>query len=213
MKNKSKYFIGSILIGLGLILYRIINVALGKKRQNELPQSSSTGQSQDSPDLALGGYNKTYLDLFSPFSLSSSFAVDTAKRTTRGFRNNNPGNLIYVSTRDWEGRKTPRTDKKFDQFIQLQYGVSAMIKVLADNIDAGKTLEQLINRYAPPSENNTVSYMNSAAKKVGLSSVKLKMDRSHLKLLTITLIQLENSTTISDAEYNAAFDLFKQFYA
>lgn len=215
MKNKSAYAIIAFLVGIGLVIYKAVSIALGKKQQNKtLPETTTTSTTtEETPDLALGGYNQTYLDLINPFSFASSFNYDTNKRTTRGFRNNNPGNLVYVPTRNWEGRKIPRTDKKFDQFVQLPFGVSAMIKVLAENIDAGKTLEELVNKYAPPSENNTVSYMNSAAKKVGLSSVKSRMNRSHLKALTITLIQLENSTTITDAEYQAAYDLFNQHYA
>lgn len=212
MKNKQKYFIGSLLVGLVLIAYRVVNVFLGKSRQNQLPETP-TNSSQEIPDMALGGYNQSYLDLANPFSLMSSFNVNFSKRTTRGFRNNNPGNLVYVPKRNWQGRRTPRTDKKFDEFVSLDYGVSAMIKVLSENIADGKTLKELIYKYAPPSENNTTSYLNSAMKKVGLSSVDSRMNTSHLKALTITLIQLENSTTISDAEYNEAFDRYLEYYA
>jgi hypothetical protein len=212
MKNKSIYPIIGILIGISLVISKALSIALGKKKQNEILPANTTSNAEI-PDMALGGYNQSYLDLFNPFSFTSNFSVDTAKRTTRGFRNNNPGNLIFVPTRNWHGRKTPRTDTKFDQFVELPYGVSAMLKVLAENIDAGKTLKELIYKYAPPSENNTASYLNSATKKVGLSSADSKMNRTHLKSLTITLIQLENSTTISDAEYGTAFELFNQHYA
>lgn len=213
MKNKSKYFIGFILTGIALIVYRVVTVLLGKKAQNELPVNASQSDSTETNDLALGGYNQTYLDLISPFSLMSNFNVNEAKRTTRGFRNNNPGNLVYVPKRNWQGRKMPRTDTKFDQFVGLDFGVSAMIRVLEENITAGKTLKELIYKYAPPGENNTQSYLNSAMKKVGLKSVDSRMDTTHLKSLTITLIQLENSTTISDAEYDLAFKKYLEYYA
>lgn len=89
----------------------------------------------------------------------------------RGIRNNNPGNLVYTAI-NWQG-KLPfpqNTDKHFEQFTEVKFGLRAMFRDILNDIAKGKnTVEKLISEYAPAFENNTSSYINQVAQSLGLS--------------------------------------------
>ncbi|OAT47143.1 structural protein [Proteus hauseri ATCC 700826] len=89
-------------------------------------------------------------------------------RPARGERNNNPGNIRHGS--QWQGLSPQQTDKDFCQFISPEYGISAIYKLLQTYQKKYKlnTVASIINRYAPPNENNTVDYINRVAKDLGV---------------------------------------------
>lgn len=88
----------------------------------------------------------------------------------RGIRNNNPGNIRWGD--DWRGLVPDalRTDKSFCQFTKPEYGIRAMIVILRNyqRKHGLNTVTDIINRWAPPVENNTLAYINSVAKFVGV---------------------------------------------
>ncbi len=88
---------------------------------------------------------------------------------TRGLRNNNPGNLENNGI-DWDGLSRSQTDSRFYQFDDPVYGIRAMNKIIKTyrNKYGFNTISQLINRWAPPNENDTQSYIKSVAKRVGV---------------------------------------------
>jgi hypothetical protein len=91
----------------------------------------------------------------------------------RGIRNNNPGN-IKKNDVEWEGLSAIQTDKTFFQFNDPIYGIRALTKILRTyrngyNI---KNIWGIINRYAPPSENDTESYKNFVKEKTGLNMLE-----------------------------------------
>lgn len=91
----------------------------------------------------------------------------------RGIRNNNPGN-IKKNNIEWEGLSAIQTDNTFFQFTDPIYGIRALTKILRtyrDKYDL-KNIWAIINRYAPPSENDTEAYKNFVTKKTGLSMLK-----------------------------------------
>ncbi|EPL8342625.1 structural protein [Proteus mirabilis] len=90
-------------------------------------------------------------------------------RPARGERNNNPGNIRHGSK--WQGLSAQQTDKDFCQFVSPEYGIRAIYKLLQtyQNKYELNTVESIIDRYAPPNENNTVGYINRAAKDIGVS--------------------------------------------
>lgn len=120
----------------------------------------------------------------------------------RGLRNNNPGNLIRTNIA-WQGKipHAQNPDTKFEQFINLTYGVRAMLKDLINDISKGKnTVRKLISEYAPPSENNTLAYVNSVAKTLGVS-VDDKLTQINGKFLlglarAIMMVELGKSHTL-----------------
>lgn len=90
-------------------------------------------------------------------------------RPARGERNNNPGNIRHGSK--WQGLSAQQTDKDFCQFVSPEYGIRAIYKLLQtyQKIYELNTVESIIDRYAPPNENNTTGYINRAAKDIGVS--------------------------------------------
>lgn len=90
-------------------------------------------------------------------------------RPARGERNNNPGNIRHGSK--WQGLSAQQTDKDFCQFVSPEYGIRAIYKLLQTYQHKYElnTVESIIDRYAPPNENNTAGYINRAAKDIGVS--------------------------------------------
>lgn len=89
--------------------------------------------------------------------------------TTRGERNNNPGNIRKSDVR-WKGELPVETDMAFEQFDTADDGIRALAKLLLNyqKIHELDTVSKIINRWAPPSENDTASYILGVAKQLGV---------------------------------------------
>ena len=91
----------------------------------------------------------------------------------RGVRNLNPGN-IRITKSAWQGKVPAKknTDGAFEQFESMEYGLRALMKLIVNYMRKYRfaTIRQIINRWAPPNENDTGAYVNSVAKRVGLSA-------------------------------------------
>lgn len=83
--------------------------------------------------------------------------------TARGIRNNNPGNLRHGSS--WDGLAPTQTDPAFCQFTTMAKGCRALIKTLRTYVERHglRTVRGIVNRWAPPVENDTGSYVRSVA--------------------------------------------------
>ena len=92
-----------------------------------------------------------------------------AKTIARGLRNNNPGN-IRLNGVTYEGEVVPSKDRSFKQFQSMEYGYRAMFVVL--HTYARKhginTIEGMISRYAPASENHTQKYIDAVSEWSGV---------------------------------------------
>ena len=92
---------------------------------------------------------------------------------TRGIRNNNPLNIRRSSTH-WQGARKEQTDKSFVQFETMAYGYRAAWKILQTYYERfctqGKpyTVRNIIERWAPPTENDTENYIRTVLKLSGL---------------------------------------------
>ena len=88
---------------------------------------------------------------------------------TRGVRNNNPLNIRRNPANQWQGLRPVQADKLFCQFKAMKWGLRAAIKLLDNYIRRGaQTPRQIISRWAPPSENDTASYVRKACQRAGL---------------------------------------------
>lgn len=121
------------------------------------------------------------------------------KAKSRGLRNNNPGNLVLTAIK-WQGKipNAKNTDKHFEQFTTLVYGIRAMLKDVINDIKKGKnTVRKLINEYAPPHENDTKAYIDHVAKVLGVSpDTKLtRINGQFLLLLAKSIITKENQSS------------------
>jgi hypothetical protein len=90
--------------------------------------------------------------------------------TTRGLRNNNPGNIRRTSDQ-WQGLKTIQSDVAFFQFVNPVYGIRALAKILRNYQEKYglRTIETIISRWAPPNENDTGAYIRHVANVVGVA--------------------------------------------
>lgn len=86
---------------------------------------------------------------------------------TRGERNNNPLNIEYNQANKWQGRRKPRTDERFEEFISITYGIRAAMIIIKSYIRKHhiNNLQSLIARWAPEHENNVSAYLNYVAYK------------------------------------------------
>lgn len=91
----------------------------------------------------------------------------------RGIRNNNPLNIRRGDR--WQGMLSLQADDTFVQFESMQYGLRAGMKVLKNYITGNNsshkrftTVNTIISRWAPASENNTEAYIRTV---VGLSGI------------------------------------------
>ena len=89
---------------------------------------------------------------------------------TRGIRNNNPGN-IRVSKDQWEGMTGD--DGAFVIFDSPESGVRALAKNLQSYGRQGyDSIEKIINRWAPPNENDTQAYIDSVVAATGIPATQ-----------------------------------------
>ncbi len=91
---------------------------------------------------------------------------DAYGTASRGVRNNNPGNLNYVGQTG--ATKEGGPNGRFAVFETMQQGIAALYKQLQLYFSRGKdTIREIINTYAPSSENDTGAYISAIAKKLG----------------------------------------------
>lgn len=86
-------------------------------------------------------------------------AKDMAAKLPRGIRNNNPLNIRKGAR--WLGLRYYATDKEFCEFQTMSYGFRAAFRTLITyytKYDC-KTLVKIIDRWAPPQENDTSTYI------------------------------------------------------
>ncbi|WKV16816.1 internal virion protein with endolysin domain [Escherichia phage PH1061] len=89
---------------------------------------------------------------------------------TRGVRNANPGN-IRKSKDQWEG--AIGDDGAFVIFDSPESGVRALAKNLQSYGRQGyDSIEKIINRWAPPNENDTQSYIDSVVSATGIPATQ-----------------------------------------
>ncbi|MTI12003.1 structural protein [Sansalvadorimonas verongulae] len=91
----------------------------------------------------------------------------------RGYRNHNPGN-IRENQRvdyDWEGEARADSDGEFEEFDSPEFGIRAMARILKtyNTRHDLKTVRAIINRWAPPSENHTESYIRAVCLRMGIT--------------------------------------------
>lgn len=114
---------------------------------------------------------------------------------TRGERNNNPGNIVNTGT-PWQGMAANQQDSRFITFADPVYGIRALAKTLLTyyNSYGLNNVSAIISRWAPPSENDTISYINSVSQSMGVSPTQTinLTNPVTLNSLTSAIIKHEN---------------------
>lgn len=130
---------------------------------------------------------------------------------SRGIRNNNPGNIKYVKSTAWKGKvnDSDKKDETFEEFTEMKYGVRALARILKNYVKnpTVKTLDDMINRFAPPVENNTSAYVSRIAKALGVESTVLG---SKLVNNPVLFEQLVHEITKHETGIDIGLDVVKE---
>ncbi|EPM8569271.1 hypothetical protein ACTR53_001080 [Escherichia coli] len=162
-----------------------------------------------SDDEAIALYEKTgkHLGIFDNPEDATAYAeklheqqdqyyVKGDKGDARGIRNNNPGNLEYSKTNPWVGQTGD--DGRFAKFETPEHGIRALGRNLLSYQRQGiDTVSDIINRWAPPSDNNnTDAYIKAVCAQLGVTADQ-QLDASNpdtLKALCAAIIHHENGS-------------------
>lgn len=93
----------------------------------------------------------------------------------RGIRNHNPGNIRRTATL-WRGMSADQSaDPAFIVFQEPLWGLRALGRLLRTYYDIYqcRTVAAIIDRYAPPTENNTAAYRAAVAAALRVSADQL----------------------------------------
>lgn len=132
----------------------------------------------------------------------------------RGIRNNNPLNIRKGNS--WQGEKSPQTDNEFEQFESMTMGVRAGLKILRNYItgyDGHRqpidTIEKVITRWAPPSENDTRKYIDRVSALTGIHPRQTLWFNRRRDIVAIVdaMIRVECGQSIDTKIIESAYDL------
>lgn len=131
----------------------------------------------------------------------------------RGYRNNNPLNIRYNKSNRWLGAVAKNTDGTFEQFTTMAYGYRAAMLLLRKYINQYglHSVAEIINRWAPPAENNTSGYISrvigingwTAAKEIDPQS---KDDMTQL-VYAMAIVENGNALLPNRSEINQGWNL------
>lgn len=132
----------------------------------------------------------------------------TQSRQPRGIRNNNPLN-IRISGQRWRGKVDHNTDGSFEQFVDMIHGIRAAIVIVRTYISRHHldTPRQIIQRWAPESENQVEAYIKTACEKAHLTDhqrISINSKNAILRLLW-GMTQVENGKVVPYTDFEAAW--------
>lgn len=132
----------------------------------------------------------------------------------RGIRNNNPLNIRKGN--NWKGERPNQTDRAFEEFESMQWGIRAAFRLMRNHIKGYNgtrprmnTLKKLIAVWAPPSENATNRYVDFVSASAGLlpSDIIDPDDRKMMCKIARAMAFVENGQWLDMALFESAWDL------
>lgn len=139
---------------------------------------------------------------------------DKTKKVPRGIRNNNPLNI--VKGQNWQGERHPQTDRRFEEFESMQYGIRAGFKLLRNYITGFNgltskinTIDTIIKKWAPAHENDTERYISQVCQLSGLNRYQRIAfgDRKKMVDIVNAMIYVENGQFIDRSVIESGYDL------
>ena len=119
--------------------------------------------------------------------------ADGTEKLPRGIRNKNPGNIKLGTA--WDGLAAEQTDPTFCIFDEAVMGIRALMRILLVYRFSHKkyTIEDIITRWAPPSENDTDAYIKFVCERMNFNPMD-QLDNSieHYLPLVKSIIKMEN---------------------
>lgn len=132
-------------------------------------------------------------------------------RMARGLKNCNPGNIRRSATR-YKGEVHPSRDLDFKEFSSLPWGYRAVFVLLHTyRVRYGlQSVEEMITRWAPPSENRTGQYVRYVAEAVGVAPGDAieTLDEGAMLSFAAAVSEVENGEPACMEEVRAGWRLF-----
>lgn len=132
-----------------------------------------------------------------------------SKTLPRGIRNNNPLNIRIGNV--WQGEVDKPTDRSFEQFKQMEYGIRAGFVLLRRYIRhyGINTIAEIIARWAPRSENDTTAYVRRVAQLTNISpDVPIKYeDKGTMCALVDAMIQVECGQSVPMTKIQKGYEI------
>lgn len=149
---------GTLLLGVGVIAF----LFLGRKKPAVYPTTHNNGSSNSGNNNDPGSTNNNN----NPYNNTTTM---DPKDYPRGYRNNNPLNIRINPANNWEGKIANNTDGAFEQFISMEYGYRAALKLIRNYITKNglNTVAKIISKWAPNNENRTDVYINFVCEQTG----------------------------------------------
>lgn len=140
--------------------------------------------------------------------------METKPKVPRGIRNNNPLNIRKGN--NWKGERPTQSDKAFEEFSSMTYGIRAGFIIIRKYMsgyngltEKFNTIEKIIRRWAPPTENSTQKYIDQVAKESGISP-RLKLsfaDKKSMCAIVSAMIHVECGQLVDMALIESGYDL------
>lgn len=128
----------------------------------------------------------------------------------RGIDNCNPLNIEKNSTR-WEGLRPEQTDRRFFQFVSMEYGYRAAFITLSNyrKLHGLVTLRGWINRWAPTVENPTDNYLGYVSRKsrVGEDEDLRDITKERFCAIVAAMSRFENGVDADMREVEKGYEL------
>lgn len=127
----------------------------------------------------------------------------------RGIRNNNPLNIRIGN--NWLGEVVYPTDSVFEQFSDMKWGVRAAFIILWNYMNRYnlRTIPEIVTRWAPKSENDTLNYIKQVSKLSGYdTSYRFEWtNRGEMCSLFQAMCVVENGVQIKWADIEEGYNL------
>ena len=129
---------------------------------------------------------------------------------TRGMRNSNPLNIRRVAETQWVGQRAVQTDRKFVQFNSLEWGIRAACCILRTYARRYKAVSvaDIVQRWAPSSENDTASYIRNVCRWTGFGGQE-RLTEKNWPLLIKAMARQECGIVLEDRTIARGFALYK----
>jgi hypothetical protein len=132
-------------------------------------------------------------------------------KLTRGYRNNNPGNIRKTPDK-WKG-EVEGTDTAFKKFMSMPYGYRAIFVLLRTYIFSKglNTIRKIIPVYAPKNENDTEAYIRAVSVKTGLRADEPIDFQNEQKLISLVaaISKVENGIEPDITDIHKGLNLYK----
>lgn len=129
--------------------------------------------------------------------------------------NNNPLNIRISKTKPWKGEVRPSRDLEFAEFRSMAWGYRAAFKLL-DNyrrLHDCRTLADFIERWAPPTENDTAAYIDFVATRAEIEATATldTRDEMVMRKVVAAMSRMENGIEPDPEEIREGWVLLLEY--